>query len=150
NVQLGPAMVTGDVAGASFIRQRQAHGEAGGNADGASHADRQRVKIGTVSALGIAGEKGVASTPAGTALVVFHQTHDLVVDSPGLFGIAVQATNRILGERSDWSVERDERLSLQVLSSVFSAQALFTPGILIARGVDSERDSDWRIRILHS
>src|SRR5712692_325552 len=63
-IELGPAVVAGNVSFGLVLRQRKADLEPGWNTGGAHHPDEQRVEIGAVAALGRAGPNGVAAAPA--------------------------------------------------------------------------------------
>src|SRR5713101_8603542 len=79
-VELGPAVVARYVAFGLVLRQGKADLEAGGDAFEAHHADKHRVEVGAVAALGRAGPDGVTAAPALARLVIAHRGDHIVVD----------------------------------------------------------------------
>ena len=83
DIEIGPAMVPGDLAGASFGRQREPNFEASRNALRSRHGDEQGMEVSAIAFLGIAGVENVAVAPSGPGFVVAHGGEDVVVDGAG-------------------------------------------------------------------
>ena len=110
--EIGPAVIAGDLGGVLVRRQGKSNFKARGNSLGARHGDEQRMKIGTVAFLGIAGIEHVAVPPARAGLVVAHGSKDVVVDGPGLVerrGLALGDFYRELGGKAG---DRDQFVRL--------------------------------------
>src|SRR6266478_6853847 len=80
DVELGPAVVTGDFGGVLVGREGEADLEARRNVLRTRHRHEDGVEVGAVAALGVAGPKCVAVSPPGAGLVVSHGGKDVVVD----------------------------------------------------------------------
>src|SRR5581483_4270329 len=90
------------------VLDRKADQEAGGNSLAPAHRDEQRMEIGAVPALVLAGVAGIAAAPPGPALVVAHRPGDVVVEGADLRRAGVGATALLLGERANDARQRDQ------------------------------------------
>src|SRR5579863_9669400 len=80
NVKVRPAVITRDLRGVFIGWERESDFEARGNSLGARHGDKQRMKIGAVTLLGITGVENVSMSPASSSLVVAQSCENVVVD----------------------------------------------------------------------
>src|SRR5713226_631520 len=94
-------------------RQRKPNFEARRNSGRPHHADKQRVEIGAVAALGRAGPYRIAVTPTGAGLVVAHSGDDEVVDCPRSREWVLDSACLLRGEFRDGSVKRHATVRLK-------------------------------------
>src|SRR5208282_3980276 len=83
DIEIGPAMIAGDLGGMLVGGKRKSNFEAGRNALRAGHGDEQGMKVGAVAFLGVARIENIAVSPAGSGFVVAHGSEDVVVDGAG-------------------------------------------------------------------
>ena len=113
-IELSPAVITGDVALGLGFGQGKADFEAGGNAGGAHHANEERMEVRAIAALRTAGPDGVTAAPTFAGLVVTHGSEDVVVDVAGLGEFGGIAGSMLGSEVRDDAIERDEFVGLEV------------------------------------
>src|SRR5262249_39279495 len=115
-IELGPAMISGYVGLASLVGQRETNGKAGWYSGGSREADEQSVKISTVSALGVAGEEYVATSPTLAALIIFHVGQRVVVYCARLFQICFLPLGHFRRQLSDPAVDGHQLVGIQELT----------------------------------
>src|SRR5580698_3623076 len=106
-------MIAANLSGRFIHRYWQSHFKFCWNSGGARQADKKRVKVGAVSALGVAGPDDVAVAAAGRSLVVGHVGDHVIVNRAGLIEISSLAGNHRGGEFLDAFIERHQAVGLQ-------------------------------------
>src|SRR5262249_14338007 len=77
-VEFRPAVISRDRAVVG-VRDREADHEASGNFLAPQHPDEERMEIGAIPSLVLAGPDGIPTAPPGSALIVAHRAVDVVV-----------------------------------------------------------------------
>ena len=111
-------MIAGDLRGMLVRRQGKSNFKARRNPLGTRHGDEQRMKVGAVALLGIAGIEHIAVSPARAGLVVAHGGEHVIVDGACLLerrGLAFGHFHRQVGRQSG---DRDQFVRLQVFLAV--------------------------------
>ena len=113
-VELGPAVVAGDITFGFGFGERETDFEARGDARSAHHANEERVEIGAIAALGSAGPNCVAAAPTFAGLVVMHGGNDVVINVARFGKIRGIARSLLLGQLGNHAVQGNKPVGFQV------------------------------------
>src|SRR5260370_40521999 len=118
-------------------RRGKSNVEARRNSRRPHHADKQRVEISAVAALGRARPYRIAVAPTGTRLVVAHGGDDEVVDCPRFREWVLESACLLRGQVRDGSVKRDAAVRLKETPESLRVNA----GRLLSALVGFEKDA---------
>ena len=96
-------------------RQRETDLKSGRNALRTRHCDEQRMKVGAVAFLRVAGVKHVAVSPSSAGFVVAHVVEDVVVNGAGLIERRRLASRNFDGQFCGESCDGDQLVRSEVL-----------------------------------
>ncbi len=151
-VELGPTVITGDLALAAIGREREPDCKPRGNAHRTGISDEDRVEIGAISAALLASEIYVAAPPALSGLVVLDGRNHVIVDRLRHLQIrvGVRRIDHFTRPFADLVVKRNQAVRLQPSHQLLGVlvprqpRAVIQAGLtmLFARRVDLNEDRE--------